>query len=283
MIGPNDGTDASGMSIFDVLDSIGHVGDHLNEAVEYALHAAEILRIKVEGSAAIEPVGSPHPITPIRATRRGIVVPLTAAQRLQRMRYLAQQVTIDTLDDFVRKDGAASLCPDIYYLLKDHNGGKDPTASDPADRWAKPTSSFLNRTCDCIGGMCWCGGWDRFQPIRFAHIYGGWINTDSMCMECDRVDKGIKAGDPPGCFLRIPYPIPGCYVVCRSGTPGHKIGHIGGVLEAPTGLDLSKRDAWKLITIVDTASRTPKKANALTTAAGWFGTGAYFVVPTMAA
>lgn len=269
--GPNDGPDISGTTLFNL------VGKLIGGAAERALHELEIMRIKAEERQL--PL-APAIITPPR--KRGTVVELTAQQRVQRMLYLVQQAEISTLDSFVRKTAAPVVCPDIFYLLKDHNGGKDPTAPDPADRWVAPGKTFVNRTCDCIGGMCWCGGWDRFQPQRFAHIYGGWINTDSMCMEVDRVARG-KLSHIPACFRRLPYPVPGCYVVCRSGTPGHKVGHIGGCIEVPLGLNLKLRDSWKQIKVVDVASRTPKKANALTTAAGWFGTDAYFIEPVMKA
>lgn len=277
MSGPNDGPDASGFSITDLIKLFGAGVSGVTAAVEHALHAAEIVRIQADPSSVAKP--GEH-VDIAKPTKRGLVVPLTAQQRVNRMLYLAQQLEILRLDDYVRIAGAPLSCPDLYYLLKDHNGGKDPTASDPADRWSAPGNAFVNRTVDCIGGMCWCGGWDRYQPTRFGHLYGGWINTDSMIMECDRVEKGFHP-EIPACFHRIPYPTSGCYVVCRSGSPGHTIGHIGGCVEVPPGLDLSQRENWKKIKVVDTASRTPAKANAMTTANGWFGTGAYFVEPVM--
>jgi len=276
MSGPNDGFDISGTSILQL------IGDAVGKVAEFLLHELEIARLKAEAEANAVAEIAPGPSVPIvKPFRRGLVVPLKAHERVLRMLYLAQQVKIDSIDSYVRKDGAPQVCPDIYYLLKDHNGGKNPTAPDPADRWSKPGSAFVNRTCDCIGGMSWCGGWDRYQPIRFKHIYDGWINTDSMCMECDRVTKGIDLDDPPPCFRRLDYPAPGCYVVCRSGTPGHKVGHISGVIEVVAGLDLTLRESWKRIKVVDVANRSPSRANAITTAIGWYGTGAYFVEPVM--
>jgi hypothetical protein len=205
---------------------------------------------------------------------RGNVVPLTAEQRVQRALYLIGCTTLDTLDEHVRKAGAPQTCPDGYYLLKDHNGGKDPTAPDPFDRWTKPGGTQVNRTADCIGGASWIGGWDRYQPQRFAHIYNGWINTDSM-----RQDAGGRAW----CFRRLKDPEPGCYVVCASGSPGHRVGHIGTVIAVPADWDRTMRASWLDLKVVDVASRGAKKANDLTTGRGWFGADAWFIVSTMTA
>lgn len=203
---------------------------------------------------------------------RGNVVSLTPEQRLQRALYLVGCATLDSLDEHVRKDSAPQACPDGYYLLKTHNGGKDPTAPDPFDRWTKPGGTNVNRTADCIGGASWIGGWDRYQPGRFAHIYDGWINTDSMRMD---------AGGPARCFRRLHDPEPGCYVVCASGSRGHKIGHIGTVLNVPSDWDPTMRASWVDMRVADVASRGARKANALTTALGWFNAEAWFVVSTM--
>jgi hypothetical protein len=199
---------------------------------------------------------------------RGIVVPLTAQQRVQRMLYLAKLADIDSLDPAVRRDGAPKRCPEIYYLLKDHNGGKDPTAPDPADRWRKDGAPFENRTADCIGGASWCGGFDRYQPIRFAHLYGGWINTDSMRMD---------AGGPAKCFTRLSAPEPGCFVVFASGAGGHAVGHIGSVIAVPAGWDEKDPMSWQHLEVVDVAARTPRPANQLTTGLGWYGKDPWFI------
>lgn len=232
----------------DIVDLVG-------EAAEFALHAAEIARIAS---------------TPLHG--RGHVLPLSRQQRLQRAFYLAQLADLSTLDPFVRRDGAPKQCPDIFYLLKDHNGGKDPTAADPADRWHADGSTFENRTCDCIGGAAWIGGWDRYQPIRFAHVYGGWINTDSMRIDARGAMK---------CFVKITAPEPGCYVVAGSGSPGHAIGHIGTVVGGCEGFERSKRECWQNLEVVDVASRGTRAANQLTTGRGWYGCDAWFIVPVM--
>jgi hypothetical protein len=220
--------------------------------------------------AALDPANPPT--APTQPPPRGYLVPLTAAQRLARAQYLVAQLTIDKLDPGIRKDGAPSICPDGYYLLEEHNGGKDPTAPDPFDRWSKPGETFVNRTADCIGGAAWIGGFDRYQPVRFSHLYSGWINTNSMIQD---------AAGPAKCFRSLPFPEPGCFVVCASGSPGHTVGHIGTIVSVPANWSASSKDAWKALGVVDVASRSPNKANAMTTGAGWFGTGALFVVSKM--
>ncbi len=199
---------------------------------------------------------------------RGIVVgPLTAAQRVQRLLYLAGKAQIDTLDGYVRKDEAPPYCEALYYLLKLHNGGQDPTARDPATRWRKPGSSTVNRTCDCIGAQAWAGGWDRWQPVRFEHIYEGWINTDSMRMD---------AGGPAKCFIRLDRPELGCMVVFASGAGGHKVGHIGGLIGVPAEWDPNVLECWQALRVVDVAARSGR-ANLITSGSPWFGKDSWFV------
>jgi hypothetical protein len=219
---------------------------------------------------------------------RGLVIDLTQSQILNRMRYLAGEIPLEELDDYIDKDtsrlrklggydeaspGTPTYCPDIFYLLKDHNGGKDPTAPDCATRWSKAGASFVNRTSDCIGGMAWAGGFDRYQPERFSHIYDGWINTNSMIMDA--------RSSSPRCFASLDRPEPGCFVVCGSGSPGHDVGHIGGVVSVPAEWDPSARECWDAVAVVDVASVGARRANTRRTARGWFGTGALFTVSTM--
>lgn len=214
--------------------------------------------------------------------KRGTVVPLTREQIVTRALYLAGKKTVDDLDEHVRKDNAPRECPDIYYLLTDHNGGKDPTAPDPSDRWSSPGSSFVNRTCDCSGGNAWMHGFDRYQPERFAHIYSGWINTDSKIMDAIGPAKcfQIAGGD----VFQRGRPEPGAIITCQSGSPGHKIGHEGCVV-AYHGAewDPKARECWALVDIVDvSAMGAGRRANNLRTAIGWYGTGAYFLHSVMA-
>ncbi len=177
---------------------------------------------------------------------RGLVLAMSPEQVVARARYLG-----------------SNSCPDIYYLLHEHNGGKDPTASDPADRWSKPGETFQNRTADCIGGASWCGGWDRYQPERFEHLYDGYINTDSMILD---------ALGPARCFEPLDRPEPGAYVVAPTGSKGFEAcGHIGTIVDVPPEWDHDTLDCWRHVLIVDVALRSPARANKLSTAAYWFG------------
>jgi len=199
---------------------------------------------------------------------RGVVLPLTARERVQRWRYLAGEATIDTLDAGVRREGRTGACPDIFYRLKVHNGGKDPSAPDPATYWRKDAAStFVNRTSDCIGGAAWGAGFDRYQPARFP-VYDGWINTDSMI---------IDATGKATCFRVLREPEPGCFVVARSGSYGpNSIGHIGGVVDVPSAWDPSVKASWSALGVVDIAGRDGR-ANKRTTGAGWYGRGLFVV------
>ncbi len=227
---------------------------------------------------------------------RGLVLPSTAQQRVTRMRWLAGEATFNELDTEIearydpnKRDipgyyniTEATRCCSGYYLLKDHNGGKDPTAIDPFDRWsndapplyARPdfTVPFLNRTADCIGGMVWCGMFDRYQPKRFSHLYDGWINTDSMLMD---------ARGPKKCFRLLDRPEPGCFVVFASGDGGHSIGHIGGITDVPAEWDRTKVECWQALGVVDMAARTPKPGNARGNPLVWYHAQGSFVVSTM--
>jgi len=190
-----------------------------------------------------------------QAMWRGVVLPMTMEEIRDRALYLA-----------------SDRCVAGYYLLHDHNGGKDPTAPDPFDRWkfqGKDGEWHTAVTADCIGGAAWCGGFDRFQPVRFAHIYGGWINTDSMIMD---------ARGPGRCFVELDRPEPGCFVVCASGSRGHKVGHIGTVVTVPAEWDKQIGECWSALGVVDVASTgAGRRANTLRTGRGWFDTNAAFV------
>lgn len=220
---------------------------------------------------------------------RGRVLPLTQQERVQRMLYLVGDVPLHTLDNSIDKrpqvvlafDGygsnvtpSAIHCASGYYLLKEHNGGKNPRAVDPFDRWTNEGSRFINRTGDCISAAAWTGGWDRFQPVNFKHIYEGWINTDSMILDCHGAQK---------CFVPLAEPEDGCYIVCASGAPGHKVGHIGCIPHAPkSGFDKKDKKAWEALKVVNIASMgAGNRANVWTTGRGWFGTGALFVRPQL--
>jgi hypothetical protein len=207
---------------------------------------------------------------------RGAVVHLTPDQVVNRALYLAGERALWDLDEHVRKrdrilDGEPE-CPVIYYRLEGHNGGTDPFAPDCASHW-QSAGGNNNVTSDCVGGAAWCSGFDRYQPERFAHIYSGWINTDSMLMD---------ARGPGKCFEDVGRPELGTMIVCRSGTRGHTIGHVGIVV----GYKLAEWNpddvaCWEAIDVVDVAARAGR-ANRRTTGRGWYGTGAGFLRQTMA-
>jgi len=221
---------------------------------------------------------------------RGQVVPLTDEQRVRRLLYLAGEVPLGALDSYVRTDpielhaaGGYELgqlepifCPTLFYRMHVEldgqdvavNGGTDPCAPDPATRWRFPGSATQNRTCDCVGGVAWAGGWDRYQPQRFAHIYKGWINTDSMRMD---------AGGPQKCFVREPRPMPGAMIVYASGAAGIKVGHVAGIV-AYDGVEFDPdvAECWSRIQCVEVAAYQGR-ANRRTTGRHWFGKNAWFV------
>lgn len=241
---------------------------------------------------------------------RGLVVPLTPEQCVARLRFLAGKVPLYELDQhvldnlplpsemlrngyqaealviargmevdghreearaYVLEHASSIYCPAIYYLLEDHNGGKSPIAPDPADRWTRPGGDgTVFRTCDCSGAQAWAHGFDRYQPERGAHIYGGWFNTDS---------KMLDAMGPQKCFEPLNGPEPGSIIVCMSGAPGHKIGHEGGVVGyRGVEWDPNERECWGLIDVVDVAALgAGVRANTQRTGLGWYGTGAMFL------
>lgn len=183
---------------------------------------------------------------------RGKVLGLSLEQVAARARYLASS---ECIAGYYRLNGDEDGLPP-------YNGGKDPTAPDPFDRWSKPGSKFTNITADCIGGAAWCGGWDRYQVERFP-LYKGWINTDSML-----ADARGKAR----CFVLLERPTVGAYVVAPTKSPGHpKAGHIGTIIDVPAEWDADIEDCWRRVKVVDVASRgAGVRANQQTTAIGWF-------------
>lgn len=197
---------------------------------------------------------------------RGLVVPLTAAQRVKRALYLAGEATLSDLDQFVRKEGAPETCPVIYYRLEYPNGGVDPTAPDPAARWSKPGSKFVNITADCFAAAAWIGGFDRFQERRASHVWGGRLNCDSML---------IDANEKGRCFVFIEHPEPGCMVAYESEDydgdgDRDRVGHIGTVVSVPSIWDPTNRECWAQLGVVDIASRKGR-ANCRTNGLTWFG------------
>lgn len=211
---------------------------------------------------------------------RGLVVgPLTDQQVVNRLLYLAGELTIDKLDPYVRKEGAPLYCPTIYYRLPDHNGGTDPTAPDPSSRWNAPMADkdgdgkpdgFINAvTCDCTGAQNWAQGNDRYQPVRAKHV-GGWLGTSAMIADALGKQK---------CYRVLDRPERGCIIVCKKGSRGHpNAGHAGGVVGYRLAeWDPTDRNCWLAIDVVDVAGSRPTRANQRTTGRGWFNTGALFI------
>lgn len=194
-------------------------------------------------------------------TARGIVLGLTLDQIAARAELLGSP-------DFI----------DGYYLLSGHNGGKDPTAADPFDRWSNEGSQFVNRTGDCIGGASWCGGFDRYQPERFKlRGWDGWINTDSMLED---------ALGHASCFVLLAAPVRGCFLVAPTGAPGfERCGHIMTIHTVPVDFAIDDEGTWKRLLGADVASLGPaRRANTTHDATWWFSArhhGARFVRSVM--
>ena len=210
---------------------------------------------------------------------RGLVVPLTADQIVARASYLARLpgATTETLDKYVRKPPAPRMCDWIYYRLQDHNGGKDPCAIDPADRWV--LTGQTNRTSDCSGGNAWMHGFDRYQPKRMAAAvgYDGWWNTDSKIIDATRI---VTAKSGPRCFEAEETPFLGAIIVCKSGSRGHKIGHEETVIDVPAEWDPRERECWAAIKTSGIRG-SGAHANGLGTGTGWWNTGAMFLRSVM--
>jgi hypothetical protein len=197
---------------------------------------------------------------------RGLVVTLTPDEVVARALYLAGELTLPEVDDQIRREDAPDECPVLYYRLEYPNGGTDPTAPDPGARWSKPGSAFVNRTADCVAGVVWCSGFDRFQPERAAHIWGGRLNCDSML---------IEALNHGRCFEILDRPNPGCIVVYDSqdydgDNHRDRVGHTGIVTSVPAEWDPSARECWAELGVVDIAARSDR-ANARANGVTWFG------------
>lgn len=234
-----------------------------------------------------EHVGAePDPTPKVAPGARGRVITLTTQQRINRALYAARKIDKRKLDDYIR-ESAAEWCATIYYLLEGYNGGKDPTAIDSADRWSKPGSAFVNRTCDCSGFDAWAHGFDRYQSVRFGHIYSGWINTDSKIYDVDGPAKcfrvvGARSGNPHG------RPVPGSIVTYESYTHnGRKVyGHEGTVVDYRGDLekwDPHNAECWKLIDVVDCAKQDPNPAITMHDGLWWHGKNTRFVESIMRA
>lgn len=127
----------------------------------------------------------------------------------------------------------------IRYRLSPNNGGKNPYAQHPAD-W-----SYGRRTptCDCIGLVVWCLGFDRLQKGHFE-ARGGWANTDSILAD---------AYGPAEFFEVIDAPELGCVVVYgsvrRNGR--RRPGHIGLVVDPlPAEFSSDYKECWTDVRVI---------------------------------
>lgn len=158
---------------------------------------------------------------------RGSVLPLTRDQVMHRVEELL-----------------ASAAPLIQYShLPGQNGGVDPRAVDCASRWERSGSTML--TSDCVGFYCWSRGVDRYQPKRFAHLFGGWQNTDSIIQD---------ARGPAKCWRVVDKPYPGCAVVYPGtflGSVRIRMGHIGAVYSVPAELAIKELEWWREVKVAD--------------------------------
>lgn len=208
--------------------------------------------------------------------QRGQLVILNDTQRATRARFLAQLCDSTHLDEHVRIDRVTPgiMCPDLFYRLEDHNGGKDPTAPHGADVWYEtdphdPTVQHERRTLDCSGANAWTDGCDRFQPVRMPPEvgYGGYWNTNSKIIDATRI---LTPKSTPRCYEPIDRPFVGAIVVCPSNSPGHEIGHEERVIAVPAEWAPTERECWALVKTSGSRG-SGKKANGPSTAVGWFG------------
>lgn len=95
----------------------------------------------------------------------GKLIPLSLDERAARLEWL------------YRHELAANR-PALYSLKAGETGGRDPEAKLP---FSLCDDGRLR--ADCTGVALWGQGIDRYQPRRFAPLYGGWINTDSMLID----------------------------------------------------------------------------------------------------
>ncbi len=148
----------------------------------------------------------------------------------------------------------------IRYRLKKKSGGRDPFAQHPAD-WSY---GLRVPTCDCMGLVAWCWGFDRYQAARYDRgvngeiIYDGWINTDSMILGSHAPIRSW--------FDQIPDPEPGAIVVYGSryrGSGRRKPGHTGIVVDPiPEKFNAADPDSWKSLRVIHCSSRSDRKHGA---------------------
>lgn len=134
--------------------------------------------------------------------------------------------------------------PLIQYMdASGRNGGSRPGADDCGTRWERSGKTVA--TSDCVGYYCWLRGIDRYQPDRFAHIYAGWMNTDSIIQD---------ATGPAKCWRVAPRPYPTCAVVYPSTFLAGvrlRMGHIAAVLSVPAEYAPQEPDWWARLRVAE--------------------------------
>ena len=112
---------------------------------------------------------------------RGGIVRLAGWERAARLEHLYRQQL-------------SAKHPGLYSLKEGETGGANPLAPHPFSLCADG-----RLRSDCIGAALWGQGIDRYQQKRFPW-YGGWCNTDSICIDAlgDYVvtGRGLKDAKP---------------------------------------------------------------------------------------
>jgi len=103
-----------------------------------------------------------------------------------------------------RKGAAAVTVEGQYCMEGGRNGGDDPTRPHPFTIWQHPKKGTV-ATADCVGFGMWAQGADRKLEGRIHDYDGGWVNTDSACMDAAGDCELFEPCDPfPGCIIVYP-------------------------------------------------------------------------------
>ena len=143
----------------------------------------------------------------------------------------------------------------LYSLEAGKNGGGNPGGDTP-DVAPGGVRTF---TSDCIGTGLWGAGVDRYQPKRFAHLYGGYMNTNSILLDAhgERAVRHVGSDVAPMRLWR-PCTVPrrGVFAVyaSRFTKAGVKVpgswGHIMGVVGVRAAEWDPNAPSWDLLDVV---------------------------------